>query len=190
MSDRDKDVTQLLIEWGNGDREALDRLIPLVEGELKRIAHNRMKAERAGHLLQTTALVNEAYVKLVGQNRAQWFNRAQFFAVCARLMRNILIDYAREARADKRGGGALPVTLPDDLAEQAKEIDLIDLDNAMLELAAANQRQALVLELRFWGGMKIDEIAEVIDFAPATVKRDLAKAKAFVEERLQTLEAP
>lgn len=180
----DNQVTKLLIEWGNGDRQALDELIPLVERELKRIASNRMKAERAGHLLQTTALVNEAYVKLVGQNRAEWSNRAQFFAVCARLMRNILIDYAREARADKRGGGVPPVTLPDDVPEQARGVDLIDLDNAMLDLAEIEPRQAEVLELRFWGGLKIDEIAAIIGRAPSTVKRDLARGKAFIEERL------
>src|SRR5258708_1304173 len=148
-----ENVTGLLIDWSNGDQTAYERLVPLVYAELHRLAHHYMSRERGDHTLQTTALVNEAYVRLVDQNRTQWQNRAQFFGICAELMRRILVDYARRQMHEKRGGGARKVSLEDaaELSEE-KTSDLVALDDALKELAEFDPRKARVVELRFFGG--------------------------------------
>jgi RNA polymerase sigma factor (TIGR02999 family) len=160
-------------------------LIPLVEGELRRIAHRYMGGERKGHTLQTTALVNEAYLKLVDEAQVGWQNRAQFLAVAARLMRHILVDHAREVRADKRGGGAhlLPLDEGLDFAP-AKSVALVALDDALEALAGFDPRKARVVELRYFGGMTVDETAEVLGVHPDTVARDWRLAKAWLQHEL------
>lgn len=175
------EVTQLLIDWSQGDRAALDRLMPLVYDELRRLAHHYMSRERPGHTLQTTALVNEVYLRLVDQKSVSWQNRAHFFGIAARLMRQILVDHARKNGYAKRGGGARKVTLEESAVlspEQAA--DLVALDEALESLAATDPRKCQVVELRYFGGLKVDEIAEVLKVSPVTVMRDWSMAKAWL----------
>jgi RNA polymerase sigma-70 factor (ECF subfamily) len=176
-----EDVTALLIDWSNGNESAYEKLVPLVHAELHRLAHHYMSRERAGHTLQTTALVNEAYLRLVDQQQTRWQNRAQFFGICAALMRRILVDYARHQKYAKRGGGARKISL-DDVAELSAEktSDLVVLDAALKELAEFDPRKARVVELRFFGGLSNDEIAEVIGVHPNTISRDWSAAKAWL----------
>ena len=163
-------VTQLLLHWRNGDRAALEGLIPVVYPELRRIAARYLRRERVGHTLQPTALVHEAYLKLFGQDHANWQNRAQFFGVAAQLMRRILVDHARTHAAAKRGGGAKPVTLVDAAgAFRPRGIDVVALDEALTRLTALYPEQGRLVELRFFGGLTIEETSEVMGLSPATV---------------------
>lgn len=174
-------VTQLLIDWGNGDKEALDKLMPLVYDELRRLARHYMRRERAGHTLQTTALVNEAYMRLVDQRNVHWQSRAHFFAIAAQLMRRILIDQARKRTNSKRGGDVRKVSLDEAaVVSQARAADLIALNDALTDLEAMDQRKSKVVELRFFGGLNIEETAEVMSISPATVQREWNLAKAWL----------
>jgi RNA polymerase sigma factor (TIGR02999 family) len=176
-----KDVTQLLVDWGKGDKQALDGLMPLVYDELHRIASRYLRRERPGHTLQTTALINEAYMRLVDQNRVSWQSRAHFFGVAAQMMRRILVDHARSHLYAKRGGGAQKLTLDEAIATpQERDLDLVALDDALTTLAEVDPQQGRIIELRFFGGLTIDETAEVLSISPATVKRDWNMAKAWL----------
>ena len=188
ISDSDStshDVTALLRTWGGGDESALDRLIPIVHGELHRIARRCLAGERAGHSLQTTALVNEAYLRLVDTRAINWQNRAHFLAMAARLMRRILVDFARSKRFQKRGGGALRVTLVDDVIVPVEPgRDLVALDDALEALAKVDNRKSRVIEMRFFGGLSVAETAEALNVSPETVMRDWKLAKAWLRRQL------
>lgn len=180
-------VTQLLVNWGKGDQAALDKLMPLVYSELRRLATNYLRRERQGHTLQPTALVNEAYLKLVDQRNAKWQNRAQFFGISAQLMRRILVDHARQHQAAKRGGSAqqrLSITSVEKLAKQS-EIDLLALNEALDELAKMDPQQSRIVELKFFGGLSIEETAEVLGIGHATVERDWKMARAWLRRQLE-----
>jgi RNA polymerase sigma factor (TIGR02999 family) len=176
-----QEVTQLLLAWSRGDQAALDRLIPLVSTELHRLAHHYMRRERAGHTLQTTALVNEAYVRLVDASRIEWRDRAHFFAVSANLMRRILVDFARKRGYQKRGGGSVMIALDEDVIPSPQPgPDIVALDAALEALAAFDPRAAGIVELRFFGGLTVEEAAEVVGVSPRTIKREWAAAKAWL----------
>ncbi|MDQ3254670.1 MAG: sigma-70 family RNA polymerase sigma factor [Acidobacteriota bacterium] len=176
-----QNLTQLLLDWGGGDQAALDRLTPVVYQELRRLARRHMRREREGHTLQTTALVHEAYLRLVNQKTARWQNRAQFFAVAARLMRRILIDHARGQSYAKRGGGARKVPLDEVAAvTPARAADLVALDEALKSLAQVDDRKAQVVEMKYFGGLTTEEIAEVLGVSTVTVLRDWSIAKAWL----------
>lgn len=180
----DKPVTRLLREWRDGDREAFDRLVPLVHEEIRRLAAAHLKHERRGHTLQVTALVNEAYLKLVDMD-VGWQNRVHFFAVAARSMRRILVDHARARRRQKRGGEGEPVTLDDQLvAAPGRPGQLVALDDALSELARLDERKAQVVELRYFGGLTYEEIATALEISTATVDRDLRMAQAWLRDRI------
>ena len=180
------EVTQLLVDWSGGDQVALDKLVPLVERELHRLAHHYMNRERVGHTLQTTALVNEAYVRLVGQ-KIDWRSRAHFFGIAAKLMRQILVDYARKRHYAKRGGNAQQVSL-DEAAIVAEEraTEIIVLDEALRDLAAIAPEQSRIVELRFFGGLTIEETAEVMALSVDKVKRDWSMAKTWLYHQMKT----
>ena len=178
------DVTEMLLDWSGGDRAALDRLVPVIHDELRRVARARLRGERPGHLLQTTALVNEAYLRLVDQRQVRWQNRAHFFAIASQLMRRILVDHARRRAAVKRGADAQPVTLADCADPQAERVDLLALDEALTRLAAMDERQSRVVELRFFGGLTEEETAEVLDISVRTVRREWTMAKAWLYRQL------
>jgi RNA polymerase sigma factor (TIGR02999 family) len=179
------DVTGLLQAWGGGDSAALDRLVPIVYDELHRQAQRYLRRENPGHTLQTTALVHEAYLRLVDQREARWQNRAQFFGVAAQAMRRILVDHARRHQAAKRGGSAVPVTLEEGaVAAAGSGVDLVALDDALTRLAALDPQQARVVELRYFTGLGIEETAEALGISPATVKRDWAMARAWLKREL------
>jgi len=176
-------ITQLLVDWSKGDQAALEKLMPLVYSELRKLAGNYLRRERQGHTLQPTALVNEAYLKLIDQRNAKWQNRAQFFGVAAQLMRRILVDHARAHQAAKRGGSdqeRLSITSAERIVKQP-EVDLLALHEALEELATLDAQQERIVELRFFGGLSIEETAEVLAIGHATVERDW-KAKATVWE--------
>ena len=177
----------MLQEWSNsGNREALDRLMPIVYDELRRQAGRYLKHERQGHTLQTTALVHEAYVRLIDQAGVQWQNRAHFYAIAAEMMRRILVDHARKRGAAKRGGDAVRVTLNEALnAPEKQDPDLIAVDEALTKLAAMDRQQARVVELRFFGGLNVEETAEVLGISERTVKRDWSVAKAWIRRELR-----
>src|SRR5882672_8578849 len=179
-------VTQLLTEWSRGETAALAELTPLVYGELRRLAHHQMGGQRADHTLQTTALVNEAYLRLADQTNPRWQGRVHFFAVAARAMRHILVNYAKSYRAQKRGGGALKIEL-DEAAivspEESKKI--VDLHEALENLARLDPRKARVVELKYFGGLNHDEIAEVLKISTITVRRDWIFAKAWLHNELR-----
>ena len=178
-------VTQLLIAWGNGEEPARDQLMTLVYQELHRLAHRHIRKERPGHTLQTSALVNEAFVRLVDQKNVHWQSRAHFFAIAAEMMRRILVDYARSRRFAKRGGDARQVTLNEDLiAPDQKNAEVIALDEALNELANIDDRKRKVVELRFFGGLSIEETAEVLAVSPGTVMRDWTLAKAWLKRAM------
>ncbi|HET9528145.1 MAG TPA: sigma-70 family RNA polymerase sigma factor [Pyrinomonadaceae bacterium] len=180
-------ITQLLIDWGEGDQAALDRLMPLVYSELRRLATNYLRRERAGHTLQPTALVNEAYLKLVGQRNAKWQNRAHFFAISAQLMRRILVDHARRHQAEKRGGSAqqrLSITSAEEFATQPA-VDLLALNEALEELSKMDPQQGRIVELKFFGGLSIDETAEVLGISHSTVEREWKSARAWLRRELE-----
>jgi RNA polymerase sigma-70 factor, ECF subfamily len=182
-----KSITDLLVAWGDGDRAALDQLVPLVNAELRRLARGYMRGERPGHTLQTTALVNEAYLKLVEQNRIRWQNRAHFLAIAAQQMRRILVDYARRRQYQKRGGGALQVTLgeAEGLADE-RTPDLVALDEALAGLAEVDPRRARVVELKFFGGLTTEEAAEALGVSVTTVERDWTVAKAWLHKTVMS----
>jgi len=175
------DVTGLLLAWGTGDEEALEQLVPLVHGELRRIARRCMAGERKGHSLQATALVNEAYLRLVDVQHVNWQNRAHFLAMSARLMRRILVDYARSKGYQKRGGGAVRVTFDEGLpVVGGRDQDLVAVDDALEALAKIDERKSRVVELRFFGGLSVEETATVLKVSPETVMRDWKLAKAWL----------
>jgi RNA polymerase sigma factor (TIGR02999 family) len=178
-----QEVTLLLADWSKGDRSALDRLLPLVHAELRKIARRQINQERPGHTLQATALINEAYLKLLGQEGFEWHNRAHFFAVCAQIMRHILIDHARAHARDKRGGGAIKVSLHDaDAAMMAGENaeHLIALEDALRFLERVDSQKGRIVELRFFGGLSIEETADVLNISPRTVRREWQRSKAWL----------
>jgi len=180
-SDSSPDITQLLMAWNQGDQTALDQLIPLVYAELRRLAERYMARESPGHTLQTTALVNEAYLRLIDQRQVRWQNRAHFFGVSAQLMRRILVDLARARHYLKRGGEARQVELDEALViSPERDADLVALDDALQALAAFDPRKAQVVELRFFGGLSVAETAEVLQISTDTVTRDWQAAKAWL----------
>jgi RNA polymerase sigma factor (TIGR02999 family) len=180
-SDSSSDITGLLVDWSNGDQSALDKLLPLVEKELHRLAHSYMRRESPDHTLQTTALVNEAYLKLIDQKKTRWQNRAHFFGIAARIMRRILMNYARDQQRLKRGGGAIQVSLSEvAVISLSKTTDLLALDEALERLAATDERKARVVELRYFGGLSVEETAEVLGVSEITVLRDWKFAKAWL----------
>lgn len=175
-------ITQLLKDWNEGDRAALDELMPLVYGELRRQASRYLRKERQGHTLQTTALIHETYLKLVGQNEVEWQNRNHFFAIASTAMRRILVDHARTRHREKRGGDAEDLLLDEALLIQTeqKTVDLVDLDEALVRLERLDRRQAKVVELRFFSGLTNEEAAGVLGVSIATVRNDWAMAKAWL----------
>ena len=175
-------VTQLLINWRNGDKAALDQLTPLVYEELRRLARGFMGKERPNHTLQTSALINEAFLKLVDQDETNWQNRAHFFAVAAQIMRHILVDHARSYGYEKRGAGAQRVELDDaKVFSEERAGELVALDEALTDLATVDPRKSRIVELRFFGGLNIDETAEVMELSPTTVQREWRAAKAWLQ---------
>lgn len=182
---RTHEVTQLLIDWSNGDQSAFDRLMPLIDEELRRLAHRYMSRERAGHTLQTTALVNEAFLRLVNRKNLQWQNRAHFFGLAAQVMRTILVDHARSHASAKRGGGARNLELDEAIViSQQKASEVIALDEALKQLALIDPRQSRIVELRFFGGLTVEEAAEVLHVSPVTIKREWSTAKAWLYHEL------
>jgi RNA polymerase sigma factor (TIGR02999 family) len=179
-------ITRLLVDWRNGDQAALEQLIPLVHDELRRVARRHMAHERAGHTLQATALVNEAYVRLIDVRQVNWQDRAHFFAMSSRLMRRILVDFARSKGYQKRGGGAQKVSLDEALIVSAEPgQDLVALDEALTALAAFDARKAQVVEMRFFGGLSVEETAEALKVSVDTVMRDWKLAKAWLLRELK-----
>ena len=177
----------MLIEWSNGDRGALDKLIPLVYGELRQIAAAVLRRERSDHTLQPTALVHEAYLRLIDQRNVNWQNTAHFFAIAAQAMRRIIVDHARRHNAVKRGGDNLKVELEEAQSQPGPlDVDVLKLDDALTALAAFDPQQSRIVELRFFGGLSIEETAEVIGISPATVKRDWSMAKAWLHREMET----
>ena len=180
------EVTDLLVKWGRGDKAALDELVPLVQEELHHLARRYIARERPGHTLQTTALVNEAYLRLVKQEKVQWQDRAHFFAVSARVMRHILVDYARSRGYAKRGGAAHRVTLDEAVAVSSDQAaDLVALDEALKSLSEIYPRRSQVVELRYFGGLNNEEVAEVLRVSTKTVERDWRYAKAWLYDELR-----
>ena len=179
------DITQLLQQWSNGQEQALNRLVPQIHDELRKLAASYLRRERPDHTLQPTALVNEAFLKLVDQRSAKWQNRAHFFGIAAQAMRRILVDHARAHAADKRGGALRKVPLEDAMAiDRVGDVDLLALDDALTRLAAMDPQQGRVVELRFFGGLTMEETAEVMHISPATVGREWRMAKAWLSAEL------
>jgi RNA polymerase sigma-70 factor (ECF subfamily) len=180
------EITQLLVAWGEGEQDALQKLTPLVYAELHRLAQHYMAGERTGHTLQSTALVNEAYMHLVDSSHVRWQNRAHFFAISAQLMRRILVDSARSRKYAKRGGQAPRLSLDEALlVPEERGADLVALDDAMSALAAVDLRKSRVVELRFFGGLSVEETAEVLKVSPETVMRDWRLAKVWLRRELR-----
>jgi RNA polymerase sigma factor (TIGR02999 family) len=178
------EITQRLQEWRGGDRKALDSLLPLVYKELRRLAHFQLRNERADHTLQSSALVHEAYLRLVGMNAPKWESRTHFFAIAAQLMRQILVDYARRHRAAKRGGSVCKLSLEDALGARQTDVDVIALDDALQALARIDERQSRVVELRFFAGLSLGEISDALGVGPATVQRDWTAARAWLHREI------
>ena len=176
-----QEITQLLLSWSQGDNSALDRLIPLVYPELRRLARQHMRRENAGHTLQTSALINEAYLRLVDQQDVKWQGRAHFFAVAAQVMRHILIDHARRLHYAKRGAGAQHIPLDEvTLVSQERAAEFVALDESLTLLAAVDPRKSQIVELRFFGGLTVEEAAEVMKLSPITIKREWRSARAWL----------
>src|SRR5437016_2245636 len=185
MKSSSHEVTQLLTDWGNGNQAAADKLMPLVYEELRRLAHQYMNRERPGHTLQTSALVNEAYLRLVDQQHVRWQNRAHFFGIAAQLMRRILVDHARSHHYAKRGGGAVQVSLDEAaVVSLGQAVELLALDEALTKLASFDPRKSQVVELRFFGGLSLEETAEVLGISSPTVQREWRTAKAWLHRTL------
>ena len=182
----DADITALLVDWNNGDKSAMERLLPLVERELHRLAHSYMRREDPNHTLQTTALINETYLRLVDQRKVQWQNRAHFFGIAAQIMRRILLNYARDQNRLKRGGRVIHVSLSEAMVMPAeKDRELIALNDALTRLEAIDERKSKVVELRYFGGLTVEEVAEVLKISTITVMRDWAFAKAWLSREMQ-----
>lgn len=180
------DVTRLLVLWTGGNQQAMEDLLPLVYDELRKLARRYLQRERPGHTLQSTALVHEAYLRMIDQHDVSWQGRAHFFGIAAQMMRRILVDHARGRDAAKRGAGACKLTLDEDLLAPAeRDINLVALDQALDTLAKLDSQQGRIVELRFFAGLSIEETAEVLKISPATVKRDWAMAKAFLSRQLK-----
>ena len=187
MEPTPQQVTRLLVAWSGGDEAALEELTPLVYGELRRLAHHYISRERPGHTLQTSALVNEAYVRLVEQKNVDWQCRAHFYGIAARLMRQVLVDYARRRGYAKRGGGAHRVSLDEALAvSEERAAEVVALDGALESLAKLDPRQSQIVELRFFGGLSIEETAEVLGVSPGTVMADWTVAKAWLRRAIKS----
>ena len=185
-SDMPDSITELLLKWSNGDPAALERLMPLVYNELRRLAARYLRRERANHTLQPTALINEAYLRLVDQQKVEWQGRAQFYGLAARVMRNILVDHARSHQAAKRGGQQFQVSFDSDHRGCANpQIDFIAVHEALERLAAFDPKKAQIIELRFFGGLSIEETAEVLGVGHATVERDWKLARAWLQRELE-----
>ena len=185
MTPAPQELTQLLVDWSNGDQAALGRLLPLVNAELRRLAAGYMRRENPGHTLQTSALVNEAYLRLIDQQHVQWQNRAHFFGIAAQLMRRILIDHARKAQYAKRGGGAVKVSLDEAAAvTEARAAELLAVDEVLERLTAMDARKGRIVELRFFGGLSLEETAEVLGISSPTVQREWRAAKAWLHRML------
>jgi RNA polymerase sigma factor (TIGR02999 family) len=178
-------VTRLLLQWTEGDKQALEDLLPLVYDELRRLARSYLQRERPGHTLQSTALVHEAYMRLVDQD-VSWQSRAHFFGIAAQMMRRILVDHARTKNAAKRGDGACKVTLDEGLvATEERDVNVLALDEALTKLGQLDPQQSQIVELRFFAGLSIEDTSEVLKISPATVKRDWAMAKAWLYREMQ-----
>ena len=181
-----EEVTDLLNDWSNGDQEALNRLMPLVYDELRRLASRHLRHERVGHTLQTTALVHEAYLKLVDQKKANWQNRVQFFATAAKVMRHVLVDYARSRKAVKRGGDYCRLSLDEAaISSEEKDADLLVLNEVLDKLATIDPQQCRVVELRVFGGLTVEETAEALGISSRTVKREWSMAKAWLHKQIR-----
>jgi len=188
MSVPSSEITGLLVDWSDGDQTALEKLLPLVERELHRLAHSYMRRESPDHTLQTTALVNEAYLKLIDQKKTRWQNRAHFFGIAAQIMRRILLNYARDQHRKKRGGGAIQVSLSEASMVSLKQTrELIALDDALVRLADLDERKSRVVELRYFGGLNVEETAEVLKVSPITVMRDWKFAKAWLSREIENV---
>ncbi len=186
MTPTSHEITQLLLAWSEGDEQALDRLVPLVYDELRRLAQSYMRKERANQTMQTTALIHEAYIRLIDANTVQWQNRAHFFGVAARLMRQILVAMARERCSQKRGEGAQRVSLDEAMMiDEGPDEDLVALDEALGALAQFDARKAQVVEMRFFGGLTEEEIADALDVSPETVRRDWRLARSWLRRKLK-----
>jgi RNA polymerase sigma factor (TIGR02999 family) len=180
-----ENITDLLVSCGRGDKESLDKLMPAVYDELRRQAARYLRREQPGHTLQTTALIHEAYVRLVDQRNVQWQNRAHFFGIAAQMMRRILVDHARRRKRAKRGGSDIKISLDDAaVAVQGQDLDVVAVDEALTRLAKIDEQQSRVVELRFFSGLTVEETAEVMGISPATVKRDWSMAKAWLHREL------
>jgi RNA polymerase sigma-70 factor (ECF subfamily) len=178
-------ITELLVSWSNGDEAAFGNLVPLVERELHSLAHQYMRRERNGHMLQTTALINETFIKLIDQTRVRWQNRAHFFGIAAHIMRRVLLNHARDGQRLKRGGGAIKVSLSEaDAISLEKSVELFALDDALKRLEEIDERKSRVVEMRFFGGLSVEETAEVLRVSPVTVMRDWNMAKAWLAREL------
>jgi RNA polymerase sigma-70 factor, ECF subfamily len=184
-------LTRMLVAWSGGDAAALDDLVPHVEGELRRLAGSYLRRERDGHLLQTTALINEAYLRLIDQRAVRWQNRAHFFGIAAQMMRRILVSMARARQADKRGGDAPTVPFDESLVPaDERATALVALDDALTTLAALDPRRARVVELRYFGGLGVEQSAEVLQVSPETVMRDWKRARAWLRAALDDTKPP
>ena len=180
-----QEITQLLLAWGSGDKAALDALMPIVYDELRRLARRYMRGQNSGHTLQTTALVNEAYLRLIDSSRVRWQDRAHFFAISAQLMRRVLVDFARAKNSLKRGGEQIQITLDEQIeAPFEKETNLVALDEALQNLAKLSQRQSQIVELRYFGGLSEEEIAATLEISTRTVRRDWSLARAWLYREL------
>jgi len=185
MANGGENITDLLGGYARGDKEALDKLMPVVYNELRQQAARYLRREQAGHTLQTTALIHEAYVRLVDQRNVQWQNRAHFFGIAAQMMRRILVDHARTKKRAKRGGSDVKVSLADaTIPVKEQDLDIVALDEALTRLAELDEQQSRVVELRFFSGLTVEETAEVMGISPATVKRDWSMAKAWLHREL------
>jgi RNA polymerase sigma factor (TIGR02999 family) len=178
-------VSKLLADWADGDPSAREQLVPVIYEELRRLAHHYMRGERPGHTLQTTALVNELYLRLAGIDAVQWRDRVHFFAVTATLMRRVLVDYARQRGREKRGAGVTVISLNENVVAPQADVDVVALDEALERLAAVDPQQSRVVELRFFAGLSVDETAEALGISAATVKRDWATAKLWLYNELR-----
>jgi RNA polymerase sigma factor (TIGR02999 family) len=184
--DPSPDITQLLVAWGGGDVAAMEQLAPVIQQELHRVASRHLAAERRGHVLQTTALVNEAYLRLIDWKSVAWQNRAQFFGIASQMMRHILVDYARAQQREKRGGGAVHVSLSNAAGVKLDSSgDIAALDEALCVLESLAPRQARIVELRFFGGLSLEETAGVLEVSVATVRRDWSLARAWLYRELR-----
>lgn len=184
-----RSVTQQLVDWGNGDRASLDALIPVVYNELRRIAESFLRHERLGHTLQPTALVHEAYLRLIDQKSVNWQNRAQFFGIAAQMMRRILVNHAQSRHADKRGGHATRLSLDDAVSFfEERDVNLIALNEALIKLTELDPKQSQIVEFRFFGGLTLEETAEVLEVSTATIKREWGAAKLWLLRELKQRE--